>query len=384
MKKLLVLGGAGLIGSEVVKDLARTNTFSEVVVADMNIVKAEGLIRSLDDKRFSTLQIDVENKESVVALMKQFDIVCNCLPFKYDTYITQCCYEAKVVGIDLGATRDQLEMHEKFIDEGLLFVVCCGITPGTSNVLTGYVAERCDSIEEVHVSFASYRALATAPGLVHTTLWEIDPNEKGRMYYENGEFIEVPPFAGAKIIDFPEPIGPQEAYYVPHNEVYTIPRSFPDVKKVTVRGTWTPKTKRFLRFLYDYGFYTVDSVKINGAKIRPIDFMEKFIFANEDLAKDDLWGFNLVVDIKAIKNDEVIDFSLYTTHPSAEEWGIPAVYIKSTALSMSVGVHLLAEGVKGCGILTPDQAFDTATFVNELIKRGLVIHERNGHFGFPK
>lgn len=232
MKKLLVLGGSGFIGSEVVKDLAMTDTFENVVVADGNVKRAEKLVKALNDNRFSALKINVEDREDIVRLMKQFDLVCNCLPFKYDTYITQCCYEAKVTGIDLGATKDQLEMHEKFIDDELTFVVCCGISPGTSNVIAGYAAERCDNIEEVHIGFASYRALATAPGLVRTTLWEIDPNETGRMYYENGEFIKVPPFADGKVIDFPEPIGSQEAYHVPHNEVYTIPRSIPDVKKL--------------------------------------------------------------------------------------------------------------------------------------------------------
>lgn len=385
MAKLLVLGGSGLIGSEVVKDLARTDVFGEVLIADGDLKKTNDLVKSLKDNRFSALEINVEKREDIIELMKQFSLVCNCLPFKYDTYITECCYEAKVTGIDLGATKDQLEMHEKFIEDGLSFVVCCGITPGTSNAIAGYVAERCDSVEEVHVSFASYRALSTSPGLVHTTLWEIDPGEEGRMYYENGEYIKVPPFAGAKLIDFPEPIGTQETYHVPHNEVYTIPRSIPDVKKVSVRGTWTPKTKRFLRFLYDYGFFTTQPIEIDNVKIKPMDFIEKFIFQNEDLTKDDLWGFNLVVDIKTKKDGKSLDLSFYTSHPVADKWGgIPAVYIKSTALSMSVGVHLLAKGIKKHGILTPDQAFDTSVFIKELENRGLIIHERSGYFGFPK
>lgn len=382
MKKLLVLGGAGLIGSEVVRDLSRTSEFEEIVLGDINTKKVQKLADSLDDSRVKVLTLDIENRSETVKLMKNFDIVCNCLPFKYDTYITDCCYEARVTGIDLGATKEQLEMHEKFIKSGQLFVVCCGITPGTSNVIAGYAAERCDSIEEVHIAFASFRALATAPGLVHTTLWEVDPNETGRMYYDNGEFIKIPPFARAKVIDFPKPIGPQETYYVPHNEVYTIPRSISGVKKVSVRGTWTPKTRRFLRFLYDYGFFTTGPIEIEGVSIKPMDFIEKFVFQNEDLAQDDLWGFSLVVDIKAIKDRQPIELSFYTTHPPAEVWGIPGVYVKNTALSMSVGVQLLAKGVNKVGILTPDQAFDTAEFINELKKRDLIIHEKNSVFGF--
>lgn len=40
LKNLLVLGGCGLIGSEVVKDLAATSEFETITVADGNYEKA--------------------------------------------------------------------------------------------------------------------------------------------------------------------------------------------------------------------------------------------------------------------------------------------------------------------------------------------------------
>ena len=77
LKNLLVLGGCGLIGSEVVKDLAATSEFETITVADGNYEKALALVESLGDDRFSARKVEIRNKEEVVALMKDgFDLVC--------------------------------------------------------------------------------------------------------------------------------------------------------------------------------------------------------------------------------------------------------------------------------------------------------------------
>jgi saccharopine dehydrogenase-like NADP-dependent oxidoreductase len=383
LNSLLVLGGAGLIGSEVVKDLAETSKFKNITVADKDYEKVSALVKSLDDRRFSSTQLDIKKKNEVVAMMRNYDLVCNCLPFAFDTYITQCCYEAGVTGTDLGATKEQLEMHDMFMDKGLLFVVCDGISPGTSNMIAAFANNKLDRLDEVHIAFASYRAIRTAPGLVRTTLWELDPNETGRSYYANGKQNYVGPFTGEKIVDFPPPFGPQPTYYVPHNEVYTIPSTMPSVKVCTIRGAWTPKQRRMLKFLNDYGFYTTKPVKVGDSEIAPIDFIEKFIFANDDFANEEIWGFCLTVDCIGLLDGKETELRFYTTTPGQDEWGIPACYAKSTACSMSVGVQLLARGISCAGVRTPDEVYDAEEYLDMLKERKVILHERSGRFGLP-
>ena len=384
-KHLLVLGGCGLIGSEVVRDLSATSKFETITVADGNYEKAVALVESLNDPRFSVRKVEIRNKQEVIDLMKDgFDIVCNCLPFEFDTYINECCLAANIVGTDLGATKDQLAMNDQLVEKGLLFVVCDGISPGTTNMIAAYANEKLDRLDEVHIAFASFRAIQTAPGLVRTTLWELDPNEGGRSYFLDGKQHYVGPFSGEKIVDFPEPFGDQPAYYVPHNEVYTIPMTMPTVKHCTIRGSWTPKTHRMLKFLYDYGFFTTPPIKVGDTEIAPIEFIEKFIFANDDMKEEPLWGFSLVVDCKGILNGEEVELRFYTQTPGQDEWGKVASYARSTACSMSVGVQLLAKGIDAIGIKTPDQVYDPQEYIDELGKRGVVLHERNGMFGLPK
>lgn len=375
---LLVLGGAGLIGSEVVRDLAATSSFGRVVVADADRRRADKLVGSLEDSRFGACSLEVEDRRGLIRLVSEFPLVCNCLPFKYDTYITEALLEAGVNGIDIGATSEQLAMHERFAEAGLTFVVCCGITPGVTNMIARYVADRCEELHEVHIAFASYRALATAPGLVHTTLWEVDPRETNRMYLEDGRYFKVPPFSGAKTVHFPHPIGPQETYYVPHSEVLTIPRSFPAVRRVSVRGTWTPRVRSYLRALNEFGFFTAGKVRVGEVMVEPMEFMERFVFSSKALGHEEIWGFGLVVEIQALQRGKLHSFSFHTTHPLQEVWGVPGAYSKNTALPMSVGTQMLAAGVSTLGVVSPDMCFEASVFFDELRKRGLVLHERSG------
>ncbi len=84
------------------------------------------------------------------------------------------------------------------------------------------------------------------------------------------------------------------------------------------------------------------------------------------------------MDIRAVKDAEPLDLSLYTTHPGQEEWVIPGAYIKDTAIPMSVGIQLLAKGVKCTGVVSPDMCFEVQTFISELKRRGLIVHQRIG------
>jgi lysine 6-dehydrogenase len=374
---LIVLGGAGLIGSEVVRDLAATSTFSRVVVADADMPRAESLVSSLEDSRFRAFPLEVGDERALLRLIGEFPLVCNCLPFKYDTYVTEMALKAGVNGID--TTAEQLKMHERFEEAGLTFVVCCGISPGVTNMIARYALDRCDELRDVHIAFASYRALATAPGLVHTTMWEVDPQETGRVYLKDGQYHRVPPFSGPKTVHFPHPIGSQETYYVPHSEVFTIPRSFPSVRNVSVRGTWTPKVRSYLRFLHEFGFFTAGKVRVGDAMIEPMEFMERFVFSSKVLAEEEIWGFGLVVNIQAMQGGQPLTLSFYTTHPPEDAWGIPGAYSKNTGLPMSVGTQMLAAGVSTRGVVSPDMCFEASFFFNELKKRGLVLNERSGH-----
>jgi len=375
--KALVLGGAGAMCSETTRDLVNTSNLTEITIGDVDEAKAKRLAAELKDKRVSVLQINVLNWEKLLDTLKQFDVVVNGLPFKYDVVVTKAAIEAQIDGIDLSSSAEQLALDPQAKKAGITFVMGCGQTPGVTNVMVRRAATQLDQVHEVQIAWASYRCFAPARGLVDTTLWEFDPDTKERAIYQDGKYISQPPFGGAKIVNFPKPYGPLEVYYVPHPESETIPRYMKEVKKVEVRGTWPPQVMRLLRMMLEYGLFRKEPIKINGTSISPSEMFAQYIMQVPEGKANRLWGYALHVEVTGAKDGSGVKYTYTTTHPPMEQYGGTTAYAKNVGIPLSVGAQMLARGdVKEKGVLSPEACIDPTIFFAELAKRGIIVHEK--------
>jgi saccharopine dehydrogenase-like NADP-dependent oxidoreductase len=299
--RILVLGGTGAMGSETTKDLVNISDFSEIVIGDIAVKRTKEFISKLGDERLSVVKVDANNVNELAGTMKGFDIVACALPFKYDFDVTKACIKAGINGIDLSAEEDQFALDEEAKRAGITYVAGCGATPGTTNLMVKYGISKLDRAEEVHIAFAAFRSTAIAPGLLHTTFWEFDPAVEERVYYENGEFVRVNPFEGAKIVEFHEQIGRQEIVYIPHPETQTLPKTFPELKKVEVRGCFPPATMDLVKLMVKYNFYQKQPINVNGKKVKPVDFMFNFLLQNPEAKKNPVWAYGLIVEVMGQK-----------------------------------------------------------------------------------
>ena len=64
--RALVLGGAGFIGTPATEDLVRTSGFSEIVLGDFSIEKADKLVSRLNDERLSTKLVDANDEDALL------------------------------------------------------------------------------------------------------------------------------------------------------------------------------------------------------------------------------------------------------------------------------------------------------------------------------
>ena len=375
--KILVLGGAGAIGSEATKDLVKTGSFSEIVLGDLDAERTKKFVSDLGDRRLSYVKADANNVEELAGLMKGFDVVASTLPFRYDFKVTQAAIEARVNGIDVASTEEQYGLDMKARKAGIAYVAGCGATPGTTNLMAKYGIEKLDLAEEVQIAFAAFRCTAIAPGLLYTTLWEFDPSVEDRIYYENGKLVRVGPLEGMKIVEFHEQIGKQEVCYVPHEEPRTLSQTFPQLKKIEMRGCFPPDTMDLVKTLVKYNFYQDELVQVNGAKVKPIDFIFNFLLQSPAAKENPLWAYGLVVEVTGLKNGKPARVVLKNSHPPMSEWGGRSAYSKNVGIPLSIGAQMVAAGkVKQKGVLPPEACFDPIGFFKELSERGIRIEER--------
>ena len=100
-----------------------------------------------------------------------------------------------------------------------------GMTPGTTQMMAMHLANQLDTVEEVYVSHGAFRPFAFSKSITETTTYEYDPNLKSRVVYEDGKFIQVPPFARPRKVKLPMPYGDTVQYIIPHSETITLSKA---------------------------------------------------------------------------------------------------------------------------------------------------------------
>src|ERR1051326_4312358 len=218
--RIIVLGGCGEMGSEATRDLARTSEFEEIVVADLNLEKAQALAAELGGGRVRAEKVDASDEEALSERLRGFDVVANCTTYHFGLNVTRAAIRAGVNYLDLGGlfnTPRQLELDAEARAAGVTVCLGCGATPGVTNLMARRAADQLDEGEEVHVAFASPRSIAPSPGLLDTVLDEFSPGSR-RFFWRAGEFVEVAGFSGERRVRFEEPVGAVEVYFVPHSE----------------------------------------------------------------------------------------------------------------------------------------------------------------------
>ncbi len=373
--KALVLGGAGAVCKETTRDLARFSKFDEIVVADYNLEAANKLISSIRNPRLKTIHFNAEDYDSMVKLFPGFDVIVNGLPWKYDMPVTRACIETGVNGLDVSTEEDQWDLDAEAKEKNMVFIPGVGATPGITNVMARRGANQMDEVDDIQINFAAFRCPAPAPGLLITFLWEFHPETEARVFYENGEFHWVGPFEGAKLVDFPGPIGEQEVYYIPHPETRTMPKSL-GAKAVSVRGCFPPHAMRLAKAMLESGLYSEDPIKIKGLDTTAQELMYEILLAIKETKETPLWAYGLVVEVIGKVNGHDIKVKLWNRHPSMDEWGGESAYYKNIGIPLSIGAEMIARGdVKSRGIVPPETALDSDIFITEMGKRGMKLFE---------
>ena len=376
-RNILILG-CGLIGTEVVKDLKETANFSKILITDINLERAKKVASNLSDERISAEFADVFYKSKMVTMMKEFDVIADCTDIRDSMIALEAAIEAKKNYVNLTGAMDieKLKLDEEAKKSGISAILSLGCTPGITNILAKHGANQLDEVEKIQVSWEVSGPTVLSPGLLESTLHQFDIEQPERSFYENGEYIKVPPFFGEKVVKFAEPVGERKTYIMAHGETRTIPKYIKGVKIVETRGFWEPETIDAMRVFYNYGFFSKKPIKIKDAFISPRDFLKQH-FLNWEQKYEDRWTRTCFLNVEVVgkKDNKELKYIYDATHPLKWERKGGAIM---TAIPMSIGIQMLATGtIKKKGVFPPEGSdINPEAFFNELAKRGIKILER--------
>ncbi len=388
---ILCLGGAGRICREAILDLVQYSKFERITVADVNEEEGHKVVEWLNDARVDFRRVDVTDRASAVAIMREYDIVMDGTTIKLNGVSTACIAEAGCHSINLNGFGEEDVSGAVFERNGKVCVPGFGMTPGVTQMMAMHAANLFDEVREVRVSHGSYRPIAFSRSIVETTVYEYDPELPGRVVYENGEFVQVPPFARPREVRLPEPYGTQVQYIIPHAETRTLARALADkgVRLIEVRGTWPQANMRLVRALYDFGFLRNDKIAVGGQEIGILDCIAEYLFHSKEGRETELYGYALHVEMTGTKDGQAIRRTLTHTHPASDGsvpgWEKLRAYTRNVGIPFAIGAELIASGrlldPSRTGILIPEEAFRPEDIFRELKRRGIEILEEVEQLG---
>jgi len=368
--KVLALGGCGQEGKTTVRDLIKSEEVSRLVIGDINLENADKFKAELSNDKVSTLQMDVNDHDKLVAVMKEADVIVNFAgPFyRHGVKVIEAAIEAKKDYLDIcddyDATRDMLALDEKAKAAGITAIIGLGASPGVTNLSAKHGADKLDQVDEIEVKWFVTITDVDEPGAsaaVYHGLHMIDGNVP---QYLDGKFQDVPALTDSEMVVFPE-IGESEVYYVGHPEPVTLPLYIKGLRECTCKGG-VPGLDEGLKVFSALGLTGAEPIDIRGDKIAPKDIAVTLLDAlpMPDELPPSLSGF--MVWIRGNAGGDSVEY-VYTAYGRMSPWtGIPA----------SIGTQMLGKGeIQTKGVLAPEGCVDTNRFFAEIAKRGMEVEE---------
>jgi saccharopine dehydrogenase (NAD+, L-lysine forming) len=349
MSKVLIIGAGG-VGTVVAHKCAlNSNVFSEIMLASRTVSKCERIafeIKEMHGISIKTAAVDADNVPELVALIKSFGpkmVINVALPYQ-DLTIMDACLETGVHYLDTAnyEPKDvakfeyswQWAYQERFKSAGLMALLGCGFDPGVTQVYTAYAKKH--YFDEMHY-LDIIDCNAGDHGKAFATNFNPEINireitQPGR-YWENGEWVEIPAMSIHKAIDYPN-IGPKESYVLYHEELESLVKNFPTLKRARFWMTFGQAYITHLQVLENVGMTSIAPIKFQGMDIVPLEFLKAVLPAPESLGENYTGQTSIGCQIKGIKDGKNRTYYVWNNCHHAEAYK----EVRSQAVSYTTGV----------------------------------------------
>lgn len=372
--KIVVLG-AGLVGGPMAVDLAKEQHF---IVTSVD--KSQTALDKIGGtNRINTIQLDLSNPEKVKKLVKDFDMVVNAVPgfMGYSTLKSIIESGKNVVDISFFA-EDPFSLDELAKEKGVTAIVDCGVAPGMSNILIGYVDHILEETDSATIYVGGLPQVRTWPYEYKAVFSPVDVIEeytRPARYIENGTMVIRTALSDSELMDFPG-VGTLEAFNSDGLRSLAQTIDAPNLKEKTLRY---PGHIEKMAILRETGFFSKDEIELNGIKIRPLDFTAKLLFPMWEMNSSEGDITVMKVTISGKKEGKHLRYT-YDLHDRYDTETKTLSMARTTGYTATATVRLLDKGLfERKGICPPEMIGEHSECVHfileELKKRNVIYRE---------
>lgn len=392
--RILVVGAGGV--GEAVGAIARRRDFFEaMVLADVDLGRAQAVAGRLADPRISAAQVNASDQAAIsdLALANSCDVILNACDPRFNPPIFAAAFDAKATYLDMAMTLSQRHPENPFEqcgvmlgdgqfadakrweESGLLALVGIGVEPGFSDIAARHAADHLFSeVDEVGVRDGANLAVEGYDFAPTFSIWTtIEECLNPPLIWERDRgWFTTAPFSEPEVFEFPEGIGPVECVNVEHEEVVLIPK-WVECNRVTFKYGLGDEFIEVLKTLNKLGLDSIEPVEVRGQMVAPRDVVAAAL-PNPATLGDRMTGKTCAGTLVTGKGKDGEAKATYIYHvvdneKTMAEDGCQAV-VWQTAINPVVAMELIAGGVwAGAGVLGPE-AFESAPFLDLLAEYG--------------
>ena len=407
MSRALIIGAGGVASVAIHKCCQNSEVFSEIMIASRTKARCDAIKAELEGKtatKITTAQIDAMDVEALCALIREYkpDVVMNiALPYQ-DLAIMDAClecgvnymdtanyepedtddpewrkvYEARCKEKGFSAYFDyswQWAYMDKFKEKGLTALLGSGFDPGVTQVFCAYAKkhefDRIDSIDILDCNGGDHGYPFATNFNPEINLREVSAPGS---YWEDGHWVEIPPMSIKREYDFQQ-VGHKDMYLLHHEEIESIAKNFPEVKRIRFFMTFGQSYLDHMRCLEDVGMLSTSPVEFEGHQIVPIQFLKKLLPDPATLGPRTKGKTNIGCLITGEKDGKQKTIYIYNVcdHESCyKEVGSQAVSYTTGVPAMIGGMMLVTGKWNKPGVYTCEE-FDPDPYMEALNKWGL-------------
>ena len=363
--KIIVLGGAGDMGSMTVRDLAANPDVAELAIADYNLEGAQALAAEISDPRVTAVKVDANDHESLVAAIEPYDVAASAVGPFY-AFERKCASGAIDAGKhyvslcdDYDAAQSVFELDGKASERGVTVLTGLGWTPGISNVLVRKAAEQLDTIERIHVCWGASADDSEGFAVVLHTLHIFSGKVPS---FQEGQLIEVPAGSAKEQVRFPEPVGDCNVFHLGHPEPVTLPRTYEDAHTVTLKGGLSENLLNSLSIL----MARLHLSNTHGKRVAIAKLLKALLPVIGKIGRPADPSSGIRVDVIGKRDGDTVEIS----YGSADHMD------RLTGLPMAIGAVMLARGdILRRGVMAPEACIPPDLFIEEMSQRGVKFYE---------
>ena len=293
MSKVLVIGAGG-VGSVAVHKMAQLQAgnggiFSDITLASRTLSKCDAIAASVKERTgvtIATRQIDADDVVATTALIREIGpklVVNLALPYQ-DLAIMDACLAAGVHYMDTANYEPRDEAHfeyswqwayqDRFAQAGLMALLGSGFDPGVTSVFATYLKkhylDRIDTLDILDCNGGDHGQHFATNFNPEINIREVTAPAR---HWENGKWVTTPALSYKQTFDF-EAVGPKNMYLMYHEELESLARHLPEIKRIRFWMTFGDAYLKHLEVLQNVGMTRIDPVIYNGQEIIPLQFLK--------------------------------------------------------------------------------------------------------------